>query len=229
MTVDQTIKQRLVGAIVLVAVAVIFLPGILGKKTERKTFTSKITVSNIDAGNSSQSNESVTAINESTAESEVDAAVTVASASASPEQENNTQVKANDSAAASQTEKSLTTNKKTVENSALSAVDKTVEASRVAKNSTAAAKKNASFKQPSWLIQVGSFSSNANARSLAKKLEDRKMKAFVRPVNLKQGEVLYRVFVGPWFEKRQAESKLAQVTEITRLKPIVVAWQPNIH
>ena len=42
MAMDQTIKQRLIGAIVLVALAIIFLPGILGQKKQQSEFSSQI-------------------------------------------------------------------------------------------------------------------------------------------------------------------------------------------
>ncbi|MEE4246362.1 MAG: hypothetical protein V2I33_13215, partial [Kangiellaceae bacterium] len=38
---EHTVKQRLIGAIVLVAIAVIFLPGILGQKPQREVFVSE--------------------------------------------------------------------------------------------------------------------------------------------------------------------------------------------
>ena len=239
MTVDQTIKQRLVGAIVLVAVAVIFLPGILGKKTERKTFSSKISESSLgtDKSSSSQPATEKNSIDlqlgagQSTSDSNKDQSATKDETTKSSPQ---TGKEVQQLATSTQKPPSSSNDKsKPKSGSGKPASVATKPGSKVTKSKPGASKATdkaaAQFKKPSWLIQVGSFSSNANARSLAKKLEEQKMKAFVRPVNLKQGEVLYRVFVGPWFEKRQAEAKVAQVTEITRLKPIVVPWQPNLH
>ena len=78
-------------------------------------------------------------------------------------------------------------------------------------------------------MQVGSFSSNENANALVKKLEANQLKAFARPATLDNGKVLYRVYVGPWLEKKQAEQRMDKVRTITQLNPIVIAWDPTKH
>jgi DedD protein len=61
-----------------------------------------------------------------------------------------------------------------------------------------------------WAVQVGTFSKEANAERLAKQLRDQGQSAFVMPV--KSGATtLYRVRIGPMKDRASAEAALREV------------------
>jgi DedD protein len=61
-----------------------------------------------------------------------------------------------------------------------------------------------------WAVQVGTFSKEANAQRLAKQLRDQGRSAFVMPV--KSGSTtLYRVRIGPMKDRASAEAALRDV------------------
>lgn len=61
-----------------------------------------------------------------------------------------------------------------------------------------------------WAIQVGSFSTKAKATTVARDLERQGFPSFVRATTL-GGKTLYRVRVGPLAERSAAETMLAKV------------------
>lgn len=234
MAIEQTIKQRLIGAIVLVALAVIFLPSILGQKNERKTFSSKVPQikalpsdqSKNDSSSENLAKPSTSSLQDSTQSSDDvrtranKASNDVVSDSIKSESNSDTGVR------------QVADKKKTGTESSSSAQDESAQpATGISANGekTEQNEEPSLFTRDSWVIQVGSFSSHANAEILSKRLEEQGMKSFVRPVDLKDKQLLYRVFVGPFLDKQQASDSLPKVTDITRLKPIVVKWQPNKH
>lgn len=72
-----------------------------------------------------------------------------------------------------------------------------------------------------WLVQLGSFRESENARALRKSLEARGYTAFVEAGPSAQGEV-FRVFVGPVPRREQAEDSAAKLRSEMALKGIVV-------
>lgn len=72
-----------------------------------------------------------------------------------------------------------------------------------------------------WLVQLGSFRESENARALRKSLEARGYTAFVEAGPSAQGEV-FRVFVGPMPRREQAEDSAAKLRSEMALKGIVV-------
>ncbi|MCO7226077.1 SPOR domain-containing protein [Pleionea sp. CnH1-48] len=216
MGLDQTIKQRLVGAIVLIALAIIFLPGILGQKNVREPFASKIPEQPV-AEQTQQTTNTQPANEPEVVTDKVVEQKTVPDATQKDEP------------------KAQVTSKKPKENtkSTTPVTKKVVEKPSPAKKEptpvAAQTKPDTAMKQSGWVVQVGSFSSRANAEVLAKKLEASAMKAFVRHINIKQKKLLYRVYVGPWLKKEPAQNAVSKIEDITRLKPIVARWQPNIH
>jgi DedD protein len=261
MAIEQTIKQRLIGAIVLVALAVIFLPSILGKKNDRKTYSSKIppiesSVNTSSAPNKSDENGSQVAHSSSLkTESQLssrqpsDPAQTVTERETPPPNRDQRKESAKleqdtklEQDIKKQHELSVTRETELSENGVDKATSVFSEDMRLSTNNSISessstlekAEKHPTertgqslFSRDSWVVQVGSFSSHANAELLAKRLEEYKLKSFVRPVELKDKPLLYRVYVGPWLTREQADAVLPKVTDISRLKPIVVKWQPN--
>ena len=72
-----------------------------------------------------------------------------------------------------------------------------------------------------WLVQLGSFRESENARALRKSLEAKGYTAFVEAGPSAQGEV-FRVFVGPMLRREQAEDSAAKLRSEMALKGIVV-------
>lgn len=244
MAMDQTIKQRLIGAIVLVALAIIFLPGILGQKKQQSEFSSQIPKKpeTLKRQLNLSNNQSV---NNTASTSTSEAALTNANGSVAKLE--NEKPSSSDKAAtktshpsSSSTEPPADSDSRTQTTAAVdtNAADqakpkpKPPVSDETTTETTAPKADSKSVKtltSDSWLVQVGSFSSNDNANALVKKLESNHLKAFARPATLGNGKVLYRVYVGPWLEKNQAEQRLGKIRTITKLNPIVIAWDPTKH
>lgn len=83
-------------------------------------------------------------------------------------------------------------------------------------------KKTQSQPEPTaWAVQVGSFSKKANAMALRDKLRARGYKAFVDHVRLPAG-ASYRVRIGPYVKRSQAEKIHKSVAGKMNLRGIVV-------
>ena len=76
-------------------------------------------------------------------------------------------------------------------------------------------------KPQAWAVQVGSFSKKANAMQLRDKLRAKGYKAFVEHVQLPSGSS-YRVRIGPYVKRSQAEKIQKSVAGKMKLKGIVV-------
>ncbi len=231
MALEQTVKQRLIGAIVLVAIAVIFLPGILGQKKDKRTFVSEVPEKTFSQSAEVSNDKAALSSNSTDTPSR---AGNVEQDNPSPTNKRQLDDSAKRQVVERQSDGStsqLDSVNKTLESN--SAEEKSqndappVAASDSSTSQSIDAKPVKALKQNSWVVQVGSFSSHANAELLSKRLEERKLKSFVRPVELDKEQILYRVFVGPWLQKTQAEKELENIADITRLKPIVVAWDPE--
>lgn len=62
-----------------------------------------------------------------------------------------------------------------------------------------------------WAVQLGTFSKEANAQRLVKELRDQGQSAFVMPVKSGGGATLYRVRIGPLKDRASAEAALREV------------------
>lgn len=74
-----------------------------------------------------------------------------------------------------------------------------------------------------WIVQLGSFSSQENAEQLNKDLRKAGFAAFVEPLK-KQGKVVYRVRVGPELLKPDAEKILKNIKSKMKLDGIVLSY-----
>ena len=76
-----------------------------------------------------------------------------------------------------------------------------------------------------WVVQLGSFKHQKNVRQLLRKLEQAGYRTFTRPVKTSNGN-LTKVFVGPNIEKDKLEVAIPHLKEITglrgRLSPFTV-------
>lgn len=75
-----------------------------------------------------------------------------------------------------------------------------------------------------WVVQVGSFSNSENALSLRNKLRSNGFTAFVE--KLKKGSsTIYRVRIGPELKRKNAEAALRRLEQKLKLKGIVMGYE----
>ncbi len=87
---------------------------------------------------------------------------------------------------------------------------------------TAKTKPTAKKPAKAWAIQVGSFSDRKNAFSLRNKLRSKKFTAFVESVKTAKGHI-YRVRVGPEIKREQAVKIQKKLVSELKLKGLVIA------
>lgn len=77
-----------------------------------------------------------------------------------------------------------------------------------------------------WVVQLGSFRHQKNVKQLLAKLEDAGYRAFSRPIETSSGP-LTKVFVGPEIDKVKLEKAIPHLQEVTGLKGKVTAFGVN--
>ena len=73
-----------------------------------------------------------------------------------------------------------------------------------------------------YLVQLGSFSRESNARQLRDRVRDRNMEAYMEPFE-RNGETLTRVFAGPFVEKEAARKVKVRLDEAFGLDALVIS------
>lgn len=74
---------------------------------------------------------------------------------------------------------------------------------------------------PAWAVQLGSFSQQANALALRDKLRKKKYTAFVESITTGQ-TTSYRVRVGPYVRRADAEAQVASISRELKIKGVVL-------
>ncbi len=78
-----------------------------------------------------------------------------------------------------------------------------------------------------WIVQVGSFSKEANANSLVSKLRSAGFATMTRKIKNAQGDTMVSVIVGPDLKKDKLEKSLPQLQQIANVAVLrVSAYQP---
>ncbi len=232
---ENSLKQRIIGAIVLVALAVIFLPAILKEKTSNGPFVSKIPEKPTELQEyqvDTQKIDDLLAEEPKTTPNEV---VTNKESNAlNPSQQNSkpsTENKKDESevnaskalkentkvAVSSRKTKLKTTNGKTLTNNE--------ETSQLEAETTTISEK---YIDAAWVIQVASFSNEINAVNLVNKLKKQKFKAYKRRSSIDNKQI-YRVLVGPFMEKVAAEKSLSPVILLSESSAIIRVFDPINH
>ena len=75
-----------------------------------------------------------------------------------------------------------------------------------------------------WVIQLGSFRHEKNVKALLAKLEKAGYRAFSRKIQTSSG-TLNKVFVGPDLDKKKLDSALPHLKELTKLKGKVTTFK----
>lgn len=94
----------------------------------------------------------------------------------------------------------------------------------VAKTPEPTRKLEENLTQMAYVIQLGSFSHAPNVKSLQEKLKANGFKTFTRPIKTPNG-TLTKVFVGPSLSKKELESKLPELKQLTKLNGKVTQFE----
>ncbi|MCZ8530156.1 SPOR domain-containing protein [Alteromonas sp. PRIM-21] len=203
----SALKNRLVGTIIVVALAVIFLPDFLdGKKqTNREPFVS------VPANPPKKP----------IVEPESFPSERVAKA-AVPAVEIEDETALDEELLASSTGNSKSTDQATA---AKAPVPKAFEEEDELASQTVVDTKSATADDDAgWVIQLGSFRHEKNVKALLAKLEKAGYRAFSRKIQTSSGP-LNKVFVGPDLDKKKLESALPHLKELTKLKGKVTTFK----
>ncbi|MFO1435091.1 MAG: SPOR domain-containing protein [Gammaproteobacteria bacterium] len=200
-------KQRLIGAAVLVGLAVIFVPMLVDKST---TQTPQIQESNIPPPPTPTAGEFTSKIVPLEPAQPVTPVVPAERAGEAPtisnEQPKSTPAKSTD--------------KKT---GAKSAVPEVPPASLGKADESGKPDKQLAAGVQAWVVQLGSFASEQNATELSEKLQKQGYAAFVEKLNTDAG-VKFRVRVGPELVRDKAEQARQRLEKDLNLKGMVVRY-----
>lgn len=206
---SATIKHRLLGASILLMLAIIFLPDLLdGQKQvvkddfrvipERPEFKGVQQVTPFDEANLQQAEASATP-------AEVDEQPLDQQAAAASE-------------LPSQQFASVTVGAEaeTTTNTAAPAVSPAPVAS------------TPELGQAAWVVRVGSFSNSQNANALVTKLRQEGFATFTRNITNSNGQALTSVFVGPEIRREKLEQGLPKLRQLTGVERLVISnYQPT--
>lgn len=216
---SSAFQNRLVGTVILVALAVIFLPDVLdGEKVSHKdTFMdvpSRPVAAQIRPAGDFPMQQVQQRVNR---EIEIIDEVAVDESGDVPKAELQQQDLAADGGQALSQDPSLPTmqetDNRTLQVAAARPLDYPVE-DRTAEQSVSAG----------WVVQLGSFRHQKNVRELLDKVESAGYRAFTRKIQTSAGE-LTKVFVGPDLSKEKMEKALPHLKQLTALQGKVTAFQ----
>ncbi|MBU2885089.1 SPOR domain-containing protein [Gilvimarinus agarilyticus] len=80
-------------------------------------------------------------------------------------------------------------------------------------------------KLDAWVVQVASLRSSESAQALRKRLQEKGYKAYVRLAQTGQGEVS-RVFIGPKLDRALAEAVKQEVDPVFKVNSMVLRFKP---
>ncbi len=211
-TSDNRLKQRLVGAIVLVSLAVIFIPMMLGGKGG---FDQLITSSNIPPKPEEGRRVVEIPLHEVPPRPEKKPVTTVVV------DEYTRELPENFVPARSEDKQKAVVDAEPSEKAAPAPHSKPVEKPPVAEKKPAKPAKSTVAGEPrAWVVQMGSFSERANAMVLRDRIRAKKYPAYVEAVATGKGTI-YRVRVGPERTRAKAEALQAKLRKVFNLNGMV--------
>lgn len=205
---DRGLKERLVGAAVLVALAVIFIPMLLD---DTPTGPGPITESNIPEQPDEAFNSRIVPVKPKPADVELPP----------PPAESKSDAAAAEPPAPT-ADKSAATNGDSADTAVPPAED-AATADKPAVSQSLPKPGDGDTKPSGWVVQLGSFAKEDNARDLNKKLQADGYAAFVEPVT-SSGERVYRVRVGPQVLRDDAEKVRDRIARAFDIKGIVISY-----
>ena len=232
---EERLKQRIVGAVVLVSLAVVFVPVLFDMPNETNGETSADLISGIPErpqvgfGSSASGtldaprtprldtelerersrNPSGAGAGERTVSSEVPVAGTTSSSPGTPGSAENADASGRPASGAGSEPAAARPDPAPAKKQP----DRGSARSSVAEASVAGG----------WTVQLGSFLKSENAQALSKRLQARGYSAFVESGSSAQGDVS-RVFVGPMPDREQAKTSAAKLQREMALEGIVVPY-----
>lgn len=224
---ENSLKQRIVGAVVLIALAVIFLPSILKEKQNQQPFQSKIppkpiqnierTISEEAKSKNEQTQLSLDELESKTKERK-SKVIKLADSDSKVVDKTESESEAKQLAKDKETQPTKIVPIKTeqMSNNELETDDPIATIGE-------------QFKKAAWVIQIASFSNKSNAVSFVDKLKDAGHKAYRRKNLNPKGKTIYRIFVGPYIKKQGALDALIKVNKISSLSGIILAFDPIKH
>ncbi len=234
---ENSLKQRIIGAIVLAALAIIFLPAILKEKASNGPFNSQIPeqpkalkeykidkkkIDELVADKDKIKNQ----LNKRVKEAE---ASSLANKTSSGSSSDNTSADVKLSGEPLNPDTLTGTNSvKRKSKGAESKNQEKHEKTRVTTSVKKAASPNKNFTDSPWVVQVASFAKQTNAISLVKKLKTNHFKAYRRKVK-SGGKTVYRVYVGPYIQKKDASKAVAKVSKVSETSAVIRPFDPISH
>lgn len=224
---EERLKQRLVGAVVLVSLAVVFVPILFDMPHDASEETSAIPISGIPErprdGFGPSTSDKLALPQTPRLDAEVER----------ERSRNESSASAGDHGVSAEAPDADTASISSVATASTPAAGTRSETSLARSDPTPAAKKpdGESGRKPAveasnaggWTVQLGSFLKSENALALQKRLEAKGYPAFVESGPSAQGQVS-RVFVGPMPEREQAKNSAAKLRREMELEGIVVPY-----
>jgi len=223
--VENSLKQRIIGAIVLIALAIIFLPTILKEKISNGTFKSQIPAKPTELENYRINTQKIDELMASDIAAKVE-----------PQDENSNQANAEINNGNLSKPKSSQpdpradqlNNPDEIKSKQAKASSKKVKVQSVDAEIHEKTKISERFTDAAWVVQVASFAKEANAVNLTKKLQDKKYKAYRRKV-LADGQTVFRVFVGPYIHRKDAEKVVSKISKLSESSAMLKPFDPVEH
>ena len=204
-------QNRLVGTIIVAAVAIIFLPDVLDgdKKTYQDNFETIPTTPQVDfpLANKEFPQEKLTAL----------------------PKENISDEPALDDKSVIEPEKILDEKGVTVSTLPKAPTFSSTPAEKLTKTAPATTEINTPIKaipEEAWVIQLGSFRHQNNVDELVSKLKKEGYTAFTKPIKTKSGK-LTKVFIGPELIKSSLEKKLPALKKLTNVQGKIARFYPT--
>ncbi|NPU93369.1 MAG: hypothetical protein HPY82_15775 [Gammaproteobacteria bacterium] len=229
---EQNLKQRLVGALVLISLAVIFLPLVFDGQQQRIDTTQyaipeqpALTLKAVDIEpleqQAAQELAVVNAVTQQKQEQEEQAA-TQMPADANPAANSTASVPATQQ----QSPVAATSAPATPSTQATSPVATYIEQEKKIDQALQTAPPGQTVDlADAWIIQVGAFSSQPNADGLRDKLKANGYPAFVKPVKVAAGS-LFKVYVGPEIRRQRADQQKLELEQKFQLKALILKYIP---
>lgn len=197
---ENSLKQRIIGAIVLVALGIIFLPSILKEKTSNGVFKTHIpkkpkVISDYEMDTYK--------IDDLLAEENKKALAIIKEAE---EIESRIEQKSDAEMVEVESDQDLKEDKST----------------------SREISKEQSTSEGAWIIQVASFSKQENAIMLVDRLKANKHKAYKSKAVI-DNDVVYRVFVGPYINKTIADKAISNIDKVSGTNAILKVFNPINH
>lgn len=208
---QRRLKERLIGAAVLVMLAVIFIPMLLDNSTQKET---EITETNIPPRPDTQFSSRIKPVTDlSTSRPETapvkasETGITEAPQEAVPDVQPEPKVVAGSPAP----------------QAAVPPVTPASQRDEESPKTVVEQSKTGNRGLNAWVVQIGSFTSEANAKSLHDQARSMGFTSFVEPLQ-QEGAMAYRVRVGPELSRSDAVTLAARLTNSLHVDGIVMQY-----